>query len=195
MNRLEELITKWHGGRELGAKLSFSKKIGKSQAFVSYMCMGKTRPGPATIKAMAKELGVSVSELEEVVNEVYKVNNSDVNFSQTRILPDDNKPEPMYGKATGEPFRLLSHSQEGRIPMEQLVEGSYYRLEVYGDGLKQLGLSAGETVRIQKQGWALDGELVLVRAGEQEYKIQKYNKTRDKGVSILGVCREVIRKI
>jgi SOS-response transcriptional repressor LexA len=75
--------------------------------------------------------------------------------------------------------------------MDKLAEGTFFRLQVYGNDLEGYKLFNGDVIKLQAQRWANNDELVLCRDG-QEYKIEKYKKDQDGSVQIVAVVRQRI---
>lgn len=192
---LEKRIIEWHGNKNSGSKKAFAEALGVTKNAVSLWCSGQAgiRKG-AREKQVAELLGISVEELRS-----YQVggnkgrSDSNVNFLQTDVFRLDKEAIQVYGKVTGESFKLsLDHPKEGTLPVTVKNPQDYIGLVVHGTGLEKYKLFHGDGIVIEKQGWALDGELVLVKLPTDDYSIRKYNKADGHNVEVVGVCRKKV---
>lgn len=200
---LKKKIIEWaekHGHGVFGAQIRFAQAAGINKNTVTSWVQGKS---PADrkdkIEKAAKTLEISVKEFmsyfdEDGGKEFNVVNPSDGKTSVTLGSPVQAGFVPMYGKVTGGTFRLnLSHPTEDTLPILKPAQGTYIGLRVHGNGLEEYRLFNGDGIMVELTDYALEGELVLVKEGE-EFTIIRYNKGKEKR-PVIGVIRKRVSDI
>ncbi|HHG91152.1 MAG TPA: transcriptional repressor LexA [Devosia sp.] len=90
---------------------------------------------------------------------------------------------PVMGRiAAGTPIEAIqNHSHTVTVPPEMLGTGEHFALEVRGDSMIDAGIFDGDTVLIQKQSTASNGEIVVALIDDEEATLKRL---RRKGNSI-----------
>lgn len=96
---------------------------------------------------------------------------------------NDNVSIPVMGRiAAGTPIEAIqSHSHTISLPPDMMGTGEHYALEVKGDSMVDAGIFDGDTVVIQRQNSANNGEIVVALVDDQEATLKRL---RRKGNSV-----------
>lgn len=200
--KLRSKIIEWaekNGYGVFGAQIAFARAAGINKNTVTSWVRGKS---PADrkdkVEKAAKTLEVSTREFlsyfDEGSKEFNVVNSSDGKSTVTLSSPVQGGYVPMYGKVTGGTFRLnLSHPTEDTLPILKPAQGTYIGLRVHGNGLEEYRLFNGDGIMVEMTDYALEGELVLIKEGD-EFTITRYNKGKEKR-AVIGVIRKRLSDI
>lgn len=90
---------------------------------------------------------------------------------------------PLYGRiAAGTPIEALrDHNETAEVPVRMLGRGEHYALEVDGDSMQDAGILDGDTVVIQREDTAENGDIVVALIDDAEVTLKRF---RRKGASI-----------
>lgn len=98
--------------------------------------------------------------------------------------PDDNVRSvsiPVMGRiAAGVPIEAIqTQSHTIAVPPEMLGGGEHFALEVRGDSMIDAGIFDGDTVLIQKQQTASNGEIVVALVDDEEATLKRLRRKGD----------------
>lgn len=99
---------------------------------------------------------------------------------KTRLTP--NITVPLLGKvAAGAPIEHLNHDEYIDIPVSLLKRPDQtYALQVQGDSMIEDGIHDGDTILVQRQEYARDGEIV-VAVVNHEATVKRFYSPKNKG--------------
>lgn len=90
---------------------------------------------------------------------------------------------PVMGRiAAGVPIDAIQHQTHSiSVPLDMIMGGEHYALEVKGDSMIEAGIFDGDTVIIRNADTASPGEIVVALVDEEEATLKRF---RRKGASI-----------
>lgn len=178
---LAKEIDRW-GNNKWGTRRRFADKLNKSTTSIAQWISRKSIPGDESIKAMAKELGLSADDLRaywKTDKKLDVVNQQPVNSFRAPSNLLEIVDTIFLGETDGDPF----------IPREGLDMGKnvrYYELVAYGKGLEAIGVPDGSTMLIEPRKGAPNGMRVLLRRGDHLW-VKRYDKKKDTEWEVVGV--------
>lgn len=103
--------------------------------------------------------------------------------SNAHVDPEGGQPisVPVMGRiAAGTPIEAIqNHSHTISVPPEMLGGGEHFALEVRGDSMIEAGIFDGDTVLIQKQPDASNGEIVVALVDDEEATLKRLRRKGD----------------
>jgi transcriptional regulator with XRE-family HTH domain len=185
-------------GAVWGASTRLAKEIGVKNNTVSQWLNGVSRPTLALRAKVAQALGITLDDLAQIfdhqVKELNEINKPAVNLSLQGVKLVEKEILPRYGKVTSNNFRLANLPRGGTMELLSLPEGQRFELEVFGSGLEDYDLHDGEIVVLERQEWALEGEVVMVMVSPGIYHITSFGDNLKPRTKVFAVVREAYKR-
>jgi SOS-response transcriptional repressor LexA len=157
---LQETLKRWNGGIDRGAQTRFAKALGVKPSVVSRWAAGTLAPGEELRPKIARELGVTIQELEEMFA---------AGPGGASVLREVSSLEwvnvPIVGRAPAgspnEAFDCFLGNYPAPAPLIRGDRTRYKFVRAVGDSMVGLQIRDGDHMLVHLQEEANDGDVVI----------------------------------
>lgn len=162
----ENLLKKWNNGIERGAQARLVAETGLSKALISNYISGRQRPSEIAIKKIAKVLGVSVEELENIFTNLPLEKYTEVMFI------------PVLGTSSATEEKFILEELESYLPIKKSSKRQF-AIRVEGNCMvdpedPQNSIYHGNYIIVDPDAEASTGDVVLARIDDEYSTIKRF---------------------